>query len=160
MRPFLPSPDLYFFLSCSKWSRVQIRPSPGFHLYHFPGSHKSLEISSDSLLLDAANWCRHRGLRSNERTIRTLWSPGLYSNYMKGICASHSWVELLDETLALEKLLEVLPMPLVGPVPSHPCMHIHAHTCTTVFLDLVPNPKLIPCGLRRVMSLLPSYFHA
>lgn len=160
MRPFLPSPDLYFFLSCSKWSRVQIRPSPGFHLYHFPGSHKSLEISSDSLLLDAVNWCRHRGLRSNERTIRTLWSPGLYSNYMKGICASHSWVELLDETLALEKLLEVLPMPLVGPVPSHPCMHIHAHTCTIVFLDLVPKPELIPCGLRCVMSLLPSYFHA
>lgn len=157
VRSFFPSSDLYFFLSFSKWSRVQIRPSPGFHLYHLPGSHQSLEISSDSLLLGAVNWCRHRGLRSNERTIRTLWSPGLYSNYLKDICASHSWVELLDETLALEKSLEVLPMLLVGPVPSHPCMYIHAHTCTIVFLDLVPNPELIPRGLRHVMSLLSSY---
>lgn len=89
---------------------------------------------------------------------RTVWSPGLYSNNMKDICANHSWVELLDETLALEKSLEVLLVPLVGPVPSHACKHVHTHTCTILFLDLVPNPELIPCSLRRVMSLLPSYF--
>ena len=112
-----------FFLSASKMSLHQIKPSLGFHFCHFARSHQALENSSDSpqMLWDAVNWCRNEGVRWDAGTSSAGWSSALYSIYMKVVHVSHRGVELLDEILALEKTVEVLLVALVGPTAV--CTH-------------------------------------